>query len=86
NTLGYLAVLAVIGTVSAFTYYTLNKPRTVTVPNVAGKPMAVARKEMEQVGLLLRQSREATSDQYTAGLVISTRPAAGELTRASGIV
>ena len=86
NTLGYVAVLAVIGTVSAFAYYSLNKPRTVTVPNVTGKPISVARKEMEQAGLLLRQSREATSDQYSAGLVISTRPAAGEITRASGIV
>lgn len=86
NTLGYLALLAVIGTVFAFAYYTFNKPRNVTVPNVTGKPISVARKEMEAMGLLLRQSRETTSDQYTAGLVVSTRPASGELTRAGGIV
>lgn len=86
NTLGYVAMLAVVGTFAAFANYTFNKPRSVTVPNVTGKTMVQARKEMESLGLLIRQSKEATSDQYSAGIVIATRPAGGESTRVNGIV
>ncbi|MES1227134.1 MAG: protein kinase, partial [Armatimonadota bacterium] len=65
SALGYIAILGVIGTVSAFAYYSLNKPRNVTVPNVIGKPVAIARQEMEARNLNFRMVKEMTSDQYS---------------------
>lgn len=84
--LGYVAVLAIVGTVAAFAYYSVNKPPNVTVPNVVGKPIAEARKEMETQQLVLRLAKTEPSDRYSAGVVTELRPSAGAPARANAII
>ena len=52
-------------------------PCPVTVPDVTNKPVATARQEITDAGLIVGQETEACSNTVPAGNVIRTDPAAG---------
>lgn len=82
NGLGYVVFLAVIMAIASWFYYSMNKPNTVVVPNMIGRPFAAAKKELESMNLNLRAVGEIESDKYPKGTIVTLRPAPGNETRA----
>lgn len=68
-----LAVLAI----GWWALFNLNAPRTLKVPNIVGMSFNEASAQLDRINLKLRRVREATSEEYAEGIVLSVQPAVG---------
>lgn len=64
--------------VGGWIFFNSQKPKILTVPNLVGKQVEEARKELKESGLMLREARQQVSEKYPEGAIIETNPASGE--------
>ncbi len=64
--------------VGGWAFFNAQKPKLLTVPNLVGKDVEHARKDLEPTGLKLREARREVSERVPEGVIISTDPAPGD--------
>ncbi len=72
---------AVVVAIAVIAYLTLTSPSTVSVPDVVGSSLSVAKSKIEDSGLKVGNTHEITSDSVESGKVVRTNPAAGSSRR-----
>lgn len=73
--------LIVLGIFVVFVLPGLFSPKELAVPNVTGKPVEVAVKELESAGFVVTDTIELPDDEVEKGHVIKTDPKAGKLVK-----
>ncbi len=73
--------LIVLGIFVVFVLPILVAPDEVNVPDVTGKPVEMAIKELESEGFIIKKTIELPDEDVEAGHVIKTDPKAGELVK-----
>lgn len=67
--------------IGGWIFFNSQKPRLLTVPDLTGKQVDVARTEIKPTGLMIRVAREQVSEAQPEGAIIETNPAPGESIR-----
>lgn len=84
--LGYIAALALVVMVSAFTFWSITKPRQITVPNLVGLSTADARDRLAKIKLTLKVQRREANEKKPENEILETNPPSGRAVREGSIV
>lgn len=74
----YVLSAMVLIVVGVWVFFNLQKPKSLTVPDLVGKPVEEARKELAKLDLKLRTLKIESSDEYPKDVIIKLAPAPGE--------
>ena len=68
---------------SAITLLVSRGPELVDMPTLVGRTLAEARRRLEEIGLIIRQVRNATSPDLEPGIIVDQQPSPGQKVKPS---
>ncbi len=74
----YLSLTMMIIVVGVWIFFNIQKPKSQLMPDLIGKPVEEARKELEKMDVKLRIARLESSNEHPKDVIISLAPAPGE--------
>lgn len=74
----YFCVAMMVIVVGVWVFFNIQKPKSLIVPDLVGKPIEEARKELEKLDVKLRIARLESSNEHPKDVIISMAPAPGE--------
>ncbi|MBS1723514.1 MAG: PASTA domain-containing protein [Armatimonadetes bacterium] len=73
----YLTVIAFVGALGGWAWFNTHQPKIIDLPNLVGKSQQEAAKQLRDLGLTMRMSRQMESEKFPAGTVLEQSPAPG---------
>lgn len=78
SSLVYVMSALILVVLGAWVFFNLQRPKSLTVPDLIGRSVDEARQELKEQDLKLREVERQASDQFAKDTIISLAPAPGE--------